>query len=162
MCRESSTACSQIRIRPHAVRSTVVICALMLPFAIGAQDSTAPAAMLLLHSPPHAILNDRPYIVDFIVEAESADIETVSLYYANDSTLSFREVSMPGEYNRHRVVLPQSELQGSTFTYFFLVTTAEYGLWGYPVISGGTIAPIIRELVPPSKAYFQREFRGYD
>lgn len=143
------------------MRTTVVVCTLMLPLTMAAQDSTAPAVMLL-HSPPHAILNDRPYIVEFIVEVDSAAIETVSLYYANDSTLSFREVSMPGEYNRHRVVLPQSELQGSTFTYFFLVTTADYGLWGYPVISGGAIAPIVRELVPPSKAYFQREYRGYD
>lgn len=140
-------------------RAAGLVLAVILPLWLSAQDSP-PAGILLLHSPPHAVLNDRPYRIDFIVEMDTIPVESVSLFYMTNTGLTFRELDMPGAYNRHYAVLPSAELQGDSLTYFFLVTTDGFGLWGYPSTGKGGIAPIVRALVPPTQGYFEREFRG--
>jgi len=141
------------------IRAAGLALAVALPNCLDAQQSLLPD-ILLLHSPPHAILNDRPYRIDFIVEMDTISIESVSLYYMTNTGLTFRELDLPGAFNRHFAVLPATELLGDSLTYFFLVTTESFGLWGYPSDGRGGIAPIVRALVPASQGYFEREFRG--
>ncbi len=140
-------------------RATGLVLAVMLLAELRAQDGPPPG-ILLLHSPPHAVLNDRPYRIDFIVEMDTIPVESVSLFYMTNTGLTFRELDMPGAYRRHFALLPAAELQGDSLTYFFLVTTSGFGLWGYPSTGKGGIVPIVRALVPPSQGYFEREFRG--
>ena len=193
----------------------------LLPWALLAQEAPPPGAVLL-HSPPHAVLNDRPYMVDFIVQfgpptedpaqdstfnfgmaagdssarsdttvaaatpphsmlaqlmkVDSADIaeaiaheatyvgpvvQTVALFFRTDASLTFKELPMRGAYNRYQAIIEKIYLTGvDTLTYFFTVTTDRYRIWGYPTSPSGELQPIVRLLVPPSRAYFRREFRG--
>lgn len=193
----------------------------LLPWALLAQEAPPPEADLL-HSPPHAVLNDRPYIVDFIVQfgpqaespmhnnafdadlaandssarsdtiaadtapsdsmlaelmkVDSADIaeavalaaayvgpvvQAVALFFRTDASLTFKELPMQGSYNRYQATIEKIYLTGvDTLTYFFTVTTDRYRIWGYPTSPSGELQPIVRLLVPPSRAYFRREFRG--
>ena len=199
----------------------VLLPAWLLPWALLAQE-TPPAGVLLLHAAPHAVLNDRPYIVDFIVQfgsppegpvhddafdfdtmaadstgsfdsttaditpsdsmlaewmmVDSADIaeaialesaykgpavESVALFYRTNTSLTFKELPMQGSYNRYQATIEKIYLTNDdTLTYFFTVTTGHYRLWGYPISPSGKLQPIVRLLVPPSREYFRREFRG--
>lgn len=193
----------------------------LLPWILLGQEAP-PTGVLLLHSAPHAVLNDRPYIVDFIVQfepppekpahtdpfdrdttaADSADpsdttaadtamadfhpiqllpvdstaiaeaiaresayvgpaIEAVALFYRTNTSLTYKELPMQGSYNRFQATIEKIYIADvDTLTYFFTVTTSHYRIWGYPTSPSGELQPIVRLLVPPSREYFRREYRG--
>ena len=112
----------------------------------------------LFHQPPVAILNDRPFIVDFFVDFDPDSIAAVSLLYRSDSSSSYTEVFLPGEYGRYQYRLPVEQLRGDALTYYFLVTMKDYRLWGYPTGEGGRIEPFVIDLVPPTREFFQKRY----
>lgn len=112
----------------------------------------------LFHHPPVAILNDRPFRMDFFVNFDPEEIESVGLFIKGDSSHTFREIPLTEEYGRYRYVLQVEELQGSALTYYFLVTLKEYRLWAYPRGEDGRIEPFVIDLVPPTKEFFQKRY----
>ncbi|MFB0515351.1 MAG: hypothetical protein ACETWG_01955 [Candidatus Neomarinimicrobiota bacterium] len=111
----------------------------------------------LFHNPPVGILNDRPFRIDFFVNFDPGEIESVSLFVRGDSSKAYKEIPLAGEYNRYRHVLAEEELRGSKLTYYFLVILKDYRLWAYPTGEGGRIEPFVIDLVPPTKEFFQKE-----
>lgn len=112
----------------------------------------------LFHNPPVAILNDRPFRVDFFVDFDPEEIESVGLFIKGDSSHTFKEISLEGEYGRYHYVLPVEELRGGALTYYFLVTLKDYGLWAYPTGKDGGLEPFVIDLVPPTKEFFQKRY----
>jgi len=122
---------------------------------VSAPDSTFVGP--LFHNPPVGILNDRPFRMDFFVDFDPEEIESVSLFIRGDSSETYREIPLTGEYNRYRYILPEEDLQGSTLSYYFLVILKDYRLWAYPRDEEGRIVPFVIDLVPPTKEFFQKE-----
>lgn len=112
----------------------------------------------LFHNPPVAILNDRPFRVDFFVDFDPEEIESVGLFIKGDSSHTFKEIPLEGEYGRYHYVLPVEELRGGALTYYFLVTLKDYGLWAYPTGKDGGLEPFVIDLVPPTKEFFQKRY----
>ncbi len=124
--------------------------------AIQAPDSALTGP--LFHNPPVAILNDRPFRIDFFVDFDPGTIESVSLFFRGDSSLTYKEIPLEGKYGRYRHVLPEEELRGSALTYYFLVVLRDYGLWAYPTGGDGRLQPFIIGLVPPTEKFFQKRY----
>ncbi|UCH64174.1 MAG: hypothetical protein JSU77_07095 [Fidelibacterota bacterium] len=112
----------------------------------------------LFHNPPVAILNDRPFQIDFFVNFSPDTIESISLVFRNDSSHTYKEIPLHGEYNRYSHVLPVEELRGSVLTYYFLVVLRDYGLWAYPTGGDGVLKPYVINLVPPTEKFFQKRY----
>jgi len=112
----------------------------------------------LFHNPPVAILNDRPFRVNFFVGFDPEDIESVSLFIRGDFSQTYREIPLEGEYGRYYYILPVEELRGGALTYYFLVTLKDYGLWAYPIGKDGGLEPFVIDLVPPTKEFFQKRY----
>ncbi len=124
--------------------------------AVLAPDTTL--VCLIFHNPPVAILNDRPFRVDFFVDFDPEDIESVSLFIRGDFSQAYREIPLEGEDSRYHYVLPVEELRGGALTYYFLVTLKDYGLWAYPKDEQGRIRPFVVDLVPPTREFFQKRY----
>lgn len=124
--------------------------------AVLAPDTTLGG--LLFHNPPVAILNDRPFRVDFFVDFDPEDIESVGLFIKGDSSHTYREIPLTGEHGHYQHQLPVEELRGGALTYYFLVTLKDYGLWAYPKDEQGRIRPFVVDLVPPTKEFFQKRY----
>jgi hypothetical protein len=105
-----------------------------------------------------AILNDRPFQIDFFVDLDPDTIESISLVFRGDSSHTYKEVPLEGEYGRYSHVLPVEELRGSALTYYFLVVLRDYGLWAYPTGGDGVLQPFVIDLVPPTEKYFQKRY----
>ncbi|MFQ6030474.1 MAG: hypothetical protein ACE5Q6_23615 [Dehalococcoidia bacterium] len=137
-----------------------------LLFAQLPQDSLTPepaaAAFFghIVHQPPKAILNDRPYIMDLFLNFDSSEVAAVSLFLRDDSSQGFREIPLEGRFGRYRHVLLVEALRGTQLTYFFLVTLRDWRLWAYPLAPDGHIQPFVIDLVPPTQKFFQN--RLYD
>jgi len=110
----------------------------------------------LFHNPPVAILNDRPFKMDFFVNFDPEEIESVALLMRVDSASNFQEIPLTGEYNRYRYMIPKEDLQGSALNYYFLVILKDYRLYAYPKNAAGSIEPYLIDLVPPTKEFFQQ------
>jgi len=123
---------------------------------IRAPDSTLVGP--LFHNPPVAILNDRPFRMDFFVDFDPKDIASVSLFLRGDSSQTYKEIPLTMEYTRYRHTLPVEELRGSGLTYYFLVTLKDYRLWAYPTGKDGRVQPFVIDLVPPTKEFFQKHY----
>jgi len=124
--------------------------------AIQAPDSALTGP--LFHNPPMAILNDRPFQIDFFVIFDPDTIESISLVFRDDSSHTYKEIPLEGEYGRYRYVLPVEELRGSTLTYYFLVVLRDYGLWAYPTGEDGVLQPFVIDLIPPIEEFFQKRY----
>ena len=124
--------------------------------AVLAPDTTLVG--LLFHNPPVAILNDRPFRVDFFVDFDPEDIESVGLFIKGDSSHTYREIPLTGEDGHYQHQLPVEELRGGALTYYFLVTLKDYGLWAYPTGKDGGLEPFVINLVPPTKEFFQKRY----
>ncbi|MBA7634045.1 MAG: hypothetical protein GH143_05835 [Calditrichaeota bacterium] len=124
--------------------------------AIQAPDS-APTGPLF-HNPPVAILNDRPFQIDFFVDFDPGTIESINLFFRGDSSHTYKEIPLEGEYGRYSHVLPVEELRGSALTYYFLVVLRDYGLWAYPTGGDGVLQPFVIDLVPPTEKFFQKRY----
>ena len=112
----------------------------------------------LFHNPPVAILNDRPFKIDFFVSFDPREILSVSLLLRTDSSFTYKEFPLEGEFSRYEYVLPLDELRGTALTYYFLVNRKDYGLWAYPTGPEGAIEPFVIDLVPPTKEFFQKRY----
>ena len=123
---------------------------------IRAPDSTWASA--LFHNPPVAILNDRPFRMDLIVNSELVDISSISLFIKGDTAEVFKEIPLTMQYGRCQYYIPEEELQGGTLTYYFLLTTKDYRLWAYPLDEDGKLEPYVIDLVPPTREFFQRGY----
>ena len=124
--------------------------------AIQAPDSALTGP--LFHNPPVAMLNDRPFRFDLFVDFDPGTIKSVSLFFRCDSSHTYREISLEGEYNRYQHTLRAEELRGGTLTYYFLVTLKDYSLWAYPTSEEGSPQPFVIDLVPPTKEFFQKRY----
>ena len=124
--------------------------------AIQAPDSALTGP--LFHNPPVAILNDRPFQIDFFVDFDPGTIESVNLFFRGDSSHTYKEIPLEGKYDRYSHVLPVEELWGSTLTYYFLVVLRDYGLWAYPTGGDGVLQPFVIDLVPPTEEFFQKRY----
>jgi len=125
--------------------------------AIQAPDSALTGP--LFHNPPVAILNDRPFQIDFFVNFNPDTIESISLVFRSDSSHTYKEIPLEGgEYGRYSHVLPVEELRGSALTYYFLVVLRDYGLWAYPTGEDGVLQPFVIGLVPPMEEFFQKRY----
>ena len=112
----------------------------------------------LFHNPPVAILNDRPFKFDFFVNFDPGEILSVSLLLRKDSSVTYQEFFLEGEFARYEYILPVHELRGAALTYYFLVNRKDYGLWAYPTGPEGAIEPFVIDLVPPTKEFFQKRY----
>ena len=112
----------------------------------------------IFYHPPYAILNDRPHVVDLIVEFDPDAITSVSLFLRTDASQTYQELAMAGKFGRFSRILPVTQLTGKRLTYFFLVTMQDYALWGYPVGEDGHIQPYVIDLVPPTQEFFQKHY----
>ena len=128
-----------------------------VPVGVIAQVAAVPGTPIV-HQPPRAILNDRPRVLDLFVDLKEQDIESVSLFLRTDSSQTYREIPLAGEFGWYRYILPAEDLKGSTVTYYFLVTMRDYSLWAYPTGQDGRIEPFVIDLVPPTKEYFQKRY----
>ena len=135
---------------------SIQVCEQPDTLAVLAPDTTLVGP--LFHNPPVAILNDRPFRVDFFVDFDPEDIESVGLFIKGDSSHTYREIPLTGEYGHYQHQLPVEELRGGALTYYFLVTLKDYGLWAYPTGKDGGLEPFVINLVPPTKEFFQKRY----
>ena len=119
---------------------------------------TSDSPSRIFYHPPYAMLNDRPHVVDLIVEFDAHEIVSVSLYLRTDASQTYQELAMAGKFGRYSRVLPVNQLTGERLTYFFLVTMQDYALWGYPIGEDGHIQPYVIDLVPPTQEFFQKHY----
>ncbi len=112
----------------------------------------------LFHNPPVAILNDRPFRMDLIVNSDPDDISSISLFIKGDTAEVFKEIPLTMQYGRCQYYIPEEELQGGALTYYFLLTTEDYRLWAYPLDEDGQLQPYVIDLVPPTREFFQRGY----
>lgn len=112
----------------------------------------------IFYHPPYAILNDRPYIFDLVLDFEPDEIASVSLFLRTDASQTYQELAMVGKFGRYSQIVPVTQLTGKRLTYFFLVTMQDYALWGYPVGKDGRIQPYVIDLVPPTQEFFQKHY----
>ncbi len=119
-------------------------------------DTTAvPPPPAMFHSAPRAIPNNRPYVIDLFVSLDPAEIEEVHLFVRTDTTRSFQEFTLRGQYGRYRHTVTAEQLGDSLVTYFFLLSRRDYGLVGYPRDLGGGIQPFQVQVVEPTLEFFQ-------
>ncbi len=119
-------------------------------------DTTAvPPPPAMFHSAPRAIPNNRPYVIDLFVSLDPAEIEEVHLFVRTDTTRSFQEFTVRGQYGRYRHTITKEQLGDSLVTYFFLLSRRDYGLVGYPRDLGGGIRPFQVQVVEPTLEFFQ-------
>ena len=119
-------------------------------------DTTAvPPPPAMFHSAPRAIPNNRPYVIDLFVSLEPAEIEEVHLFVRTDTTRSFQEFTLRGQYGRYRYILTEEQLGDSLVAYFFLLSRRDYGLVGYPQDQGLGIQPFQVQVVEPTLEFFQ-------
>ena len=76
-----------------------------------------------------------------------------------DSTRSFQEFTLRGQYGRYRHTLTAEQLGDSLLAYFFLLSRRDYGLVGYPQDLGGGIRPFQVQVVEPTLEFFQSRRR---
>ena len=112
----------------------------------------------IFYHPPYAILNDRPHVVDLMVEFDPDEIASVSLLLRTDASQTYQELPMTGRFGRYSRIVPVTQLTGQRLTYFFLVTMKDYALWGYPINEDGHIQPYVIDLVPPTQEFFQKHY----
>ena len=113
----------------------------------------------IFHSAPRAIPNNRPYVIDLFVSLDPAEIEEVHLFVRTDSTRSFQEFTLRGQYGRYRHTLTAEQLGDSLVSYFFLLSRRDYGLVGYPQDLGGGIRPFQVKVVEPTLEFFHSRRR---
>ena len=128
-------------------------------FPLVGQDAPEPPANIS-HHPPNAILNDRPFIMELMVDFAPESVASVALYMRSDSSRAYLELPMTGAFGRYRLIIPAAELEGDTLIYFFLVTMHDYGLWAYPTGEDGRIQPFVVARVAPTLEFFKQ--RLYD
>ncbi len=119
----------------------------------------APPPPAMFHSAPRAIPNNRPYVIDLFVSLDPAEIEEVHLFVRTDTTRSFQEFTLRGQYGRYRHTLTMEQLGDSLVTYFFLLSRRDYGLVGYPRDQGVGIQPFRVQVVEPTLEFFQSRRR---
>ncbi len=120
-----------------------------------ADTVTAPPPPAMFHNAPRAIPNNRPYVIDLFVSLEPAEIEEVHLFVRTDTTRSFQEFTLRGQYGRYRYILTEEQLGDSLVAYFFLLSRRDYGLVGYPRDQGAGIQPFQVQVVEPTLEFFQ-------